>query len=80
MEQITIAAVARIDGGLFVRLDNKRGYVFKSAADAQAILDGVRESLNEEALIVAALKKVGAANAETLEGKTVTLTFEVVIT
>lgn len=81
MDQITIAAVTRPpEGGLFVRLANKRGYVFKSAADAQAILAAVREALNEEALIVAAIKKVGAVNAETLAGKTVTLTFDVVIT
>lgn len=78
-DQITIAGVIRASGTLQVRLDNKRGYVFKSAADAQAILDAVRASLGEEALVVAAIKKVGAINADTLVGKTVTLVFDVTI-
>lgn len=65
---------------MFVRLANKRGIVFKSAADAQAIFDAVKEAIGDEALIVAAIRKVGAVNAETLAGRTVTLTFDVVIT
>lgn len=74
---VSIAKVFRPGGGrLHVMKTNKQGFIM-TTADAQAIADAVVAAITDEALIVAAIKKVGAANAETLEGKTVTLTFDV---
>jgi hypothetical protein len=62
-----------------VRFSDKRGVLFNSLQDAVAIVDGLEASLTDEALTVLALRKVGLPNAETLEGKTITLSLDVVI-
>lgn len=79
MLNVTIAKVARGGGRIHVRFANKQGVGFASAQEVLDIVDDAKARITQEVLAALALKSVGAANADTLEGKTITLSIDVVI-
>lgn len=76
---VTITKARAVDGGIAVQFSNKRGLVFHAKADVQAVLDAFEAAVSDEMLVALAIKKFSALNNPSLaDGKTVTLTLDVV--
>lgn len=73
---VAIAQVVKAGGALHVRKANKQGHSFTSAQQVLDIIDDAESKISDELLIAWAIKKVGAANADNLAGKVVTLRVE----
>jgi hypothetical protein len=76
---VAVAKIERGGGRLAVRFADKHGLIFSSVAGANAIFDSFADSVTDEIIFLIGARKVGLANVETLEGKTITLSLDVTI-
>lgn len=80
MKSVTVRSVFRENGKIHFVKANKQGYSFSSVQQALDILEAAENAIGDEVLLVAAARKVGIPNLQTLEGKTITLRMELEIT